>query len=115
MIDSEKFSENVQQKESCMYVVYIMTEESLLNTFNILLKTEKVHLSSLYKKYKKMFSESEVNKLSLHKEQDHEIILKDEQLSFKLLYNLFVMKLQVLQKYIKNNLIKSLSNSSCQF
>jgi len=75
-----------------MYAVYIMTEENLLNVFNVLLKTEKVHLSSLYKKYKKVFFKSEVNELSLHKAQDHEIILKDRQLS-ELLYNLFVMKL----------------------
>jgi len=67
LIDSEKFSENVQQKESYMYAVYITAEESLLNIFNVVLKTEKIHLSSLYKKYKKMFSESEVNELSLHK------------------------------------------------
>jgi len=47
--------------------MYIMTEESLLNVINILLKTEKIHLSSLYKKYKKMFFKSEVNKLLLYK------------------------------------------------
>jgi len=49
-----------------MYAVYIITEESLLNAFNVLLKTEKIHLSSLYKKYKKMFFKSEADKLSLH-------------------------------------------------
>ncbi len=79
-----------------MYVMYIITEESLLNIFNVLLKTEKIHLSSLYKKYKKMFFKSEVNQLLLYEVWDHEIILKDRQLSFKLLYNLFMMKLQVL-------------------
>jgi len=76
-----------------MYAVYITAEESLLNTFNVFLKTEKVCLSSLYKKYKKMFFKSEVNKLLLHKAQDHKIILKDRQLSFELLYNLSVIKL----------------------
>ena len=79
-----------------MYVMYITAEESLLNVINTFFKTEKVHFSSLYKKYKKVFFKSEVNELSLHKAQDHEIILKDEQLSFKLLYNLSVMKIQVL-------------------
>jgi len=78
LISSEKFSKNIQQKESCMYAVYITAEESLLNIFNVLLKTEKVHLSSLYKKYKKMFFKSKVNKLLLHKAQDYEIILKDK-------------------------------------
>ncbi len=46
--------------------MYIMTEESLLNVINTLLKTKKLYLSSLYKKYKKMFFKSEVNKLSLY-------------------------------------------------
>ena len=50
-----------------MYIVYITVKESLLNTFNVLLKTEKVHLFSLYKKYKKMFFKLEVNKLLLYK------------------------------------------------
>ncbi len=46
--------------------MYIITEESLLNIINILLKTERAHLSSLYKKYKKMFFKLKVNELSLH-------------------------------------------------
>jgi len=49
-----------------MYAVYITVKESLLNVINILLKTEKICLSSLYKKYKKMFFKLKVNELSLH-------------------------------------------------
>ncbi len=47
--------------------MYIIAKESLLNIINVLLKTEKVHLSSLYKKYKKIFFKLKVNKLLLHK------------------------------------------------
>ncbi len=60
-----------------MYAVYITVKESLLNVFNVLLKTEKVHLFSLYKKYKKMFFKSEVNELLLYKAYDYKIILKN--------------------------------------
>ncbi len=60
-----------------MYVMYITVKESLLNIINTFLRTEKIHLFSLYKKYKKMFFKLKVNELLLYRVQNYKIILKD--------------------------------------
>jgi len=64
-------------------------------------------ISFIYAEYENVFSEIEVRHLSAYEKHNHIINTNDENSSYKSLYNLSDKKLQVLQSYFNNILVKS--------
>ena len=62
---------------------------------------------SIYTDYKDIFSEIETEHLSIHKKYNYIIDINDKNFSYKSLYNLLNKKLQVLQSYLNNTLVKN--------
>ena len=91
-----------------MFIMYTSSYELQIYWSNLLLNVmlNNDQLLKQYTDYKKVFSEKETNQLSRHNKKNHKIKTNDSKLSFKLLYNLSVSKLQILHIYIDDNLIK---------
>ena len=66
-------------------------------------KDEKI-ISSKYQNYKDAFDKTDVNKLSKHRFHDHAIETKNKIFSFESIYDLFITELEILRKYLDDNL-----------
>ena len=97
-----------------MYVIYTYLKQ-LNSTFsNLLFESIKIKDRSLniYSDFKEVFSEKNADQMSLHNKQNYKINIKNNKLNFELLYNLSTSKLQMLHRYINNNLVKNFIKSS---
>jgi hypothetical protein len=65
-----------------------------------------------YKDFANVFDKMKTNELSKHDSQNHEINTKSKISSFESIYNLFVIELEVLKKYLDEFLIKEFIVSS---
>ena len=74
---------------------------------------KKVEISKKYQNLISVFSKKLVNKLSVYDKHDHEIKTESKQSLFRLIHNLFVIKLATLWTYINENLKKSFIRESC--
>ena len=79
------------------------TEYSMTDS-HLTAATAKSLISEEYQDLTAVFFKEQVNKLSAHGPQDHEIDTEEKQPSFKLIYNLSVAELQILCYYIDVNL-----------
>ena len=75
------------------------------------IKTED-ELLNIYSNFKEIFLKKDADQILLHNEQNYKINIKNNKLNFELLYNLSASKLQMLCRYISNNLIKNFIKSS---
>jgi hypothetical protein len=64
------------------------------------------------KDFADVFNKMKANKLSKHDSQNHEINTKNKMSSFESIYNLFVIELEILKKYLDEFLIKEFIVSS---
>ncbi len=64
-------------------------------------------ISSVYTDYKDVFSKIEMKHLPIHKKHNYIIDINNKNSSYKSLYNLSNKKLQVLQSYLNNTLVKN--------
>ena len=63
-----------------------------------------------YQNYINIFNLKKTKRLSEHDRIDHVIKIKnDKKFSFESIYNLSIIKLKILRKYVKNNFKKNLS------
>ncbi len=72
-------------------------------------------ISEIYNKYFNIFNKVEFNKLSLYRfKMDYKIEVKGNinDLSYNLLYKIFISKLKAYKKYLINNLRKGFIKSS---
>ena len=69
-------------------------------------KNEKIKISFKYQNYADVFDEINANELLKHKSHDHAIKTKKKILSFESIYNLFIIELETLKKYLNDNLKK---------
>ena len=68
-------------------------------------KNEKI-ISFKYHNYTDVFDETNANKLSKHRSHDHAIEIKNKIFSFEFIYNLSITELEILKKYLDDNLKK---------
>ena len=54
-----------------------------------------------------MFSEKDTDQMLIYNKQNYKININNNKLNFRLLYNLFISKLQILYEYINDNLVKN--------
>ena len=69
-------------------------------------KDEKIKFSFKYQNYTNVFDEIDANKLSEHRSHDHAIETKNKFFFFEFIYNLFIIELETLKKYLNDNLKK---------
>jgi len=100
--DSDRFEKTAEGPVTCALLYFI-------------LKLLMMHLQGIaavssipqtYTDYADVFSESEAECLSAHEKHDHVINIKRKNSSHRPLYNLSDKKLQVLQNYLNDTLVK---------
>jgi hypothetical protein len=75
----------------------------------LIIKTMMKSSQKIFEKYKDfadVFDKMKTNELSKHDSQNHEINTKNKMSSFESIYNLFVIELEILKKYLNEFLIK---------
>jgi hypothetical protein len=81
----------------------------------LIIETMMKSLQKIFEKYKDfadVFDKMKANELSKHDLQNHEINTKNKMSSFESIYNLFVIELEVLKKYLDEFMIKEIIVSS---
>jgi len=101
--NAENFKETINRSVICTLFWFILK----MKTVHIQNADVTFVIFSVYAKYKNVFSEIEMKHLSTHKKHDHVIDTNNENSSYKFLYNLSNKKLQVLQSYLNDILVKS--------
>ena len=99
-----------------IYAVFVQSKSSRVQLKSVANATNKrddnaVKIFSKYQNFDDVFFEKQTNVLTFYQNADHAIELKKNELSYKLLYNLFVKKLKILRKYIDFALKKKINSS----
>ena len=107
LIDISKFIEIALKNEVQTFAARIETVCRDSSMLSAILENNK-QISSQYAEYIDVFSQEKTNTLSKHKSHDDAIDTDDRDSFFDSIYNLSTHKLEVLRKYIDENLKKSL-------
>ncbi len=101
--DLNKFEETAERSVICtfLWAVFKLLTVHLQGTATVL------SIPQTYADYVNVFSESEADCLSAHKKHNYIIDNNEKNSSHSSLYNLSDKKLQVLQSYLNNTLVKS--------
>ena len=67
-------------------------------------KDEKIKILFKYQNYVNVSNKINTNKLSKYRFHNHAIETKNKIFSFEFIYNLFIIKLETLKKYLNDNL-----------
>jgi hypothetical protein len=99
--------------------IYILDYKNLHNIkyimHELIIETMMKSLQKIFEKYKdfaNVFDKIKANELSKHDSQNHEINTKSKMSSFESTYNLFIIELEILKKYLDEFLIKEFIVSS---
>ncbi len=105
-INSASFLQLTRKKNHDLFIIFIRNINKALKISSFI---DSVTLLSLeYHDFLNVFSHELMNTLSEQRFYDHKIQLQKSKTSiFESLYNMFQDELQVLKKYLKNNLIKN--------
>src|SRR6266487_1250419 len=108
MINAENFINNIKNNEITFLVIIsqsnLFKNSHAIHVMNVIIKIftfEKLSLFKKYENYVNIFSVKKIIKCNKFKNTEHLIdFLFEKNSSYKLIYNLLIQELSILQKYI---------------